>query len=89
MTVKVGLRAEGAPQDAFVDTVVRQYGSDELIAGLLLDSLSGLKGTASYSATWDSIAAPPGLYYVETKIVDTAGQVLTRETSLFRLLSRR
>jgi hypothetical protein len=89
VTVKVGLRAEGAPQDAFVGTVVRQYGSDELIAGLLLDSLSGLRGTASYSATWDSIAAPPGFYYIETKIVDTAGQVLTRETSLFRLLSQR
>ncbi|HQG47631.1 MAG TPA: C25 family cysteine peptidase, partial [Sedimentisphaerales bacterium] len=88
VTVKIGLRAEGAPQDAFVDTVVRQYGSDELIAGLLLDNLSGLHGTASYRATWDSIAAPPGFYYIETKIADTAGQVLARETSSFRLISQ-
>ncbi|MBP7049611.1 MAG: fibronectin type III domain-containing protein [Phycisphaerae bacterium] len=87
VTVKVWLNAEGEAQDAFADTVIRQYGSDELVAGLLLDNLAGLVGTASYAATWDSTGATPGFYYAETKIVDTAGQVLARETALFSVKS--
>ncbi|MEN6423840.1 MAG: CARDB domain-containing protein [Phycisphaerales bacterium] len=85
VTVKLWLHAEGEAQDAFVDTAIRQYGSDELVAGLLLDDLSGLAGTASYAATWDSTGAAPGFYCVETTIVDTASQVLARETALFRI----
>jgi hypothetical protein len=88
VTVKVWLNAEGEAQDAFADTVIRQYGSDELVAGLLLDNLAGLVGTASYAATWDSTGAEPGFYYAETKIVDTAGQVLARETALFSVKSQ-
>jgi len=88
VTVKVGLSAEGAAQDTFVDTVIREYGSRELVAGLLLDDLSGLVGTASYSATWDSTGVDPGFYYVDAKIVDTAGQVLAQETSLFSIDSQ-
>lgn len=85
VTVQLGLSAEGQAQDAYVETAIRQYGSDELVAGLLLDDLGGLAGTASYAATWDSAAATPGFYYVETKIVDATGQILARETALFRL----
>jgi hypothetical protein len=88
VTVQLGLSAEGQAQDAYVETAIRQYGSDELVEGLLLENLSGLVGTASYAATWSSVAAEPGFYYVETKIVDTAGQVLARETALFRLKSQ-
>lgn len=88
VTVKLWLNAEGEAQDAFADTVIRQYGSDELVAGLLLENLSGLVGTASYTATWSSVAAEPGFYYVETQIVNTASQVLARETALFRLKSQ-
>ncbi len=88
VTVKLGLGAAGQAEDAFVATVIRQYGSDELVAGLLLDNLSGLIGTASYAATWDSTDAAPGFYYVETKIIDTASQILARETALFRLASQ-
>ncbi len=88
VTVKVGLSAAGEAQDAFVDTVIRQYGSDELVAGLLLDNLAGLSGTASYAAAWDSTGAEPGFYYVETKIANTASQVLARETALFRIASQ-
>jgi hypothetical protein len=88
VTVKVWLNAEGEAQDAFADTVIRQYGSDELVAGLLLDDLAGLVGSASYAATWDSTDAAPGFYYAETKIVDTAGQVLARQTALFSVQSQ-
>jgi len=88
VAAKLWLHAEGEAQDTFADTVIRQYGSDELVEGLLLDDLSGLVGTASYAATWDSTGAAPGYYYVETKIVDTAGQILARETVLFRLTSQ-
>ncbi len=88
VTAKLWLHAEGEAQDTFADTMIRQYGSDELIEGLLLDDLSGLVGTASYAATWDSTGAAPGYYYVETKIVDTAGQILARQTALFRLKSQ-
>jgi hypothetical protein len=88
VTVKLYLTAEWAAQDAYVDTVIREYGSDELVAGLLLEDLSGLVGTASYSATWDSTDMAPGYYYVETKVVDTASQILARKTAMFKLAAQ-
>mgnify|MGYP006282814815 FL=1 len=88
VTVKVGLSAGGEVADAFVETTIRQYGSDDLVAGLLLEDLSGLIGTASYAALWDSGDAAPGLYYAETKIIDLAGQLLAHEESLFRIAAQ-
>lgn len=86
VSVNLNLTAEWVAQDAYVDTVVRQYGSDELVAGLLLESLSDLTGTASYAAAWDSTDMDSGYYYVETKVVDTASQVLAHQSAMFKLI---
>jgi len=87
VTVKLWLTADWSAQDAYADTVIREYGSDELVAGLLLDNLSGLAGAASYATAWDTTDTAPGYYYAETKIVDTASRVLARETAMFRIKS--
>jgi hypothetical protein len=86
VTIKLGLDAAGEPEDAFVETVIRKYGSDELVAGLLLRNLTDLLGSASYVSVWEGRDATPGLYYAETKIVDPAGQILARETVRFKLV---
>ncbi|MBN2132630.1 MAG: hypothetical protein JW741_24225, partial [Sedimentisphaerales bacterium] len=86
-TVTVGLKVEstGDPADAVVNAVVRRYGTDEKLAGLLLESLDALTGAASFSSDWDSANAAPGICYVDVTIADLAGRILERRTALFRL----
>ena len=86
-TVTVGLNVESAgdPADAVVNAVVRRYGTDEKLAGLLLESLDALTGAASFSARWDSANAAPGICYVDVIIADLTGRILDRRTALFRL----
>ena len=86
-TVTVGLKVEstGEPADAVVDAVVRRYGTDEKLAGLLLESLDALTGAASFTSAWDSANAAPGICYVDVIIADLTGRILDRRTALFRL----
>ncbi|MCU0915649.1 MAG: fibronectin type III domain-containing protein [Planctomycetes bacterium] len=83
VTVSLGLSATGQAADVIVEVVIRRYGSDEIVAGLLLRRLSGLSGSASYSAAWDSTGAVPGVYYAQTRIATPAGQVLDQQACLF------
>jgi hypothetical protein len=74
-----------AAQDVVVDAVVRRYLGGEVVGGLLLRTLTGLAGPASFAAEWDGAGVEPGYYLLEVVLRDTAGNELDRERALFRL----
>jgi hypothetical protein len=86
-TVAVALRLESAgdPVDVVVDAVVRRYGTDERLAGLLLTRLDGLMGVATFAPQWDSTDVEPGLCYVDVTAADMTGRVLDRRTAMIRV----
>lgn len=57
----------------------------DVVDGLLLQSLTGLTGTASFSSQWDSTGSEPGCYSVEAEVRDGVGNVLDRKMEQFRL----
>jgi hypothetical protein len=75
----------GDPVDAVVHAVVRRYGTDEKLAGLLLKGLDALTGSAAFTPRWDSANAEPGLCYVDVIVADMTGRTLDRRTAPFRL----
>ena len=83
--VDMWLNNSGEAQDVIVDALVKRCGSDEIGDGLLLRTLKGFEGLASFSPQWDSSGVEPGYYYVEVTLKDTSGNVLDRQTEMFRL----
>jgi hypothetical protein len=82
--VDLWLNNSGDTQDVIVNAEVQTLGG-EVVDGLLLRSLKGLTGTASFSLRWDSAGFEPGYYAIEATIKDSAGEVLDRQTRCFRL----
>jgi hypothetical protein len=85
LTVDVGLNHTGDAEDVVVSAVVKRYGSDELVDGLLLSTLTNLTGPASYSLQWDSDSFEPGDYVVEVLLRDAENNVLDSKTVQFWL----
>jgi hypothetical protein len=56
-----------------------------VVDGLLLRTLQGLQGPASFALLWDSAGFAPGYYYIAATVRDSAGRQLDSETTLFRL----
>ncbi len=79
------LTNSGDAQSVVVDASIERYGSGETVDGLLLRSLHGLAGDASFSPRWDSTGAEPGHYYVQLVIRDTDGNTLNTKTQSFQL----
>jgi hypothetical protein len=82
---EVELENAGYTQDVFVSALVKHYGSEEVVGGLLLESLIGLRGASSFSMEWDSSSAEPGTYLIEVTLEDAGGTLLDRSTELFGL----
>jgi hypothetical protein len=85
VTVDIDLHNAGEPLDVVVEAVVKGYGSDRVVEGLLLRTLTGVTGTASFSPVWDSSECDPGLYYVEVSLGDSEGKLLDVQREMFRL----
>jgi hypothetical protein len=82
--VDLSLGNTGDALDVIVDAVVKTPMGD-VADGLLLQSLKGLSGTASFSAQWDSTGYEHGDYFVEAEVRDSVGNVLDRKMEQFRL----
>jgi hypothetical protein len=85
VTVNLELSNGGTPQDVVVETMLRRYGSGELVDGLLLRTLSNWTGVASFTPIWDSTGTAPGEYYVEVTLRDAAGDLLDQARRGLRL----
>jgi hypothetical protein len=79
----VTIAGGGGVQDVVAQAVIRRYGSGDIVDGLLLQPLDGLRGTATFTAQWDTAGAAQGDYYLEVTLRDTSGNVLDRETADF------
>jgi len=82
--IDLSLNSAGDAQDVIVNAVVKTQTGD-VVDGLLLQSLKGLTGTASFSPQWDSTGFEPGYYTIEAEVRDSAGNVLDRKMEQFRL----
>ncbi|MCC6956026.1 MAG: hypothetical protein IT316_04475 [Anaerolineales bacterium] len=83
--VEMVVSASGGPQTVTVSAAVYALGSDELVEGLLVDTLSHLRGAAAYALSWDSSEADVGDYYVTAELHDLQGHLLGAQTEPFSL----
>lgn len=77
----------GDPQDVIVTATIRHYGTSDLAAGLLLDTLNGLTGAATYSLDWNTIDHQAGDYTLDLKLASPSGQILAHKTHRVRLVA--
>jgi hypothetical protein len=75
----------GDAQDVIVNAVVKRYGSDEVLDGLLLRMLKGMVGSVSFTPQWDSTNCTPGYCCVEVTLSDLQGNLLDKDSELFAL----
>ncbi|KPL19403.1 MAG: hypothetical protein AMJ93_13165, partial [Anaerolineae bacterium SM23_84] len=73
------------PQDVVVSAVIREAASGEMVSGLLLRTLKGLAGPASYATAWDSTGFPPGHYHVHVELRDVSGALLDQRSEAVQL----
>ncbi len=80
VTLDMCLNNSGETQDVFVSSVIKQYGTDEIIEGLPIRSLKDFVGEGSCSAVWSTGDTESGYYYAEAIVTDTSGNVLDKDT---------
>lgn len=85
VTVDMGLNNSGEAQDVIVSTVIKLYGTDEIVDSLPLRTLKSLAGDASFSVKWDSRDTEVGYYYAEATLTDTSGNMLDNKSAGFSL----
>jgi hypothetical protein len=85
VTVNAEMDNGGVQQDVVVSVLVKRYGTDQVVDGLSLETLTGFVGTASFSPQWDTSGFAPGNYYAEVTLSDTEGNILDRQTEMFGL----
>lgn len=79
------LEVGGDPQDVTVSAVVKAAGSEEVVDGLLLSTLTEAQGAVGFAPQWDSTGAAPGLYVVEVTVWDAVGHVQDRQAALIEV----
>ncbi|HDS44700.1 MAG TPA: hypothetical protein ENN68_01145, partial [Methanomicrobia archaeon] len=85
VTVDVELNNTGEAEDVVVSAVVKRYGSDEVVDGLFLSTLTDFTGPASYSLQWNSGGFEPGDYVVAVILRDAENNVLDTKMGQFWL----
>jgi hypothetical protein len=85
ITINVGVDNLGEAQDVVINTFIIQYGSDEIVDSLASRTVDNLSRETSCLIEWNSTGVAPGYYYVEATANDVVGNLLDRETEMFRL----
>ena len=86
VVVELALDNTDAALDVVVEaSVLRADGTGTLADGLLLRTLHGLEGQASFAPVWDRDDDVPGYYVAEVTLRDTSGALLDRTRARFRL----
>ena len=83
--IDVILDNSGEANNLVASTLVRRYGSGEIVVDLPYRMLHDVVGQVSFSELWDSGGFPAGDYYVEVTLNDTSGNWLDRRTCGFKL----
>ena len=73
------LNNSGKAQDVVVNTVIKQYGSNEIVDGLPLKALKNFVGEGAFSVEWSTGETEPGYYYAEATLTDASGNVLDKK----------
>lgn len=84
VAIDLSLSNGGDALDTIVSAVVETQAGD-VVDGLLLQSLHGLTGTASFSLQWNSAGFEPGYYAIKAEVRDASGNTLDRKMEQFRL----
>ena len=83
--VTLEIENTGAAQDLVVSGLVKRLATGEVSGGLMLHSLKGLVGQASFAATWDGEGYPVGDYEVEVTLTTMEGTIVAQRTVPFSL----
>jgi hypothetical protein len=83
--VDLTLKNTGEAQDVVVRASIQRHGSGEWVDGLLLRTLHGLRGTASFAPRWDNDGFPAGYYDVVVTLRDSAGNLLDESAETFKV----
>jgi hypothetical protein len=86
MTLNLTLYSSEPAQDVVLNAEVKRYGTDEWLAGLLVDRLETVTGTASWSGIWNTTEQASGNCFVDICVSTPDGQILDRRTLLFKIL---
>jgi len=73
----------GTSQDLILAPVIKQYGSGEVVDGLVLKSLKDFTGEAMVSLEWDTKETPYGYYIIEVTLFDKLNNYLDKNTADF------
>lgn len=84
---EVDIYNNGEEKDVVLESVVKRYGSEEIVAGLPLRMLEKVIGNSSVSQEWDSSGFEEGSFYLETLLRDTTGNVLAKKYENIALVS--
>jgi hypothetical protein len=83
LTANITVASLGPAQDVVAMAAILHYGSGKIVKGLLLQSLNGLTGKATFTVHWDTTGALRGRYAVEVMLKDASGHLLDRQTADF------
>lgn len=79
--VNLAVDNSGKPQTVTLGAAVYGLGSNELVDGLLMETLHNLSGPATASLVWDSGDAPEGDYFISAELRDLEGTCWLRRAS--------
>jgi len=85
VVVSMELENKGGERDFVLSAAVKSETSGEVVSGLLLRTLKGLKGKASFCSEWDSSGFECGHYTIEVELNDTEGRLLDKAMETCRL----
>jgi parallel beta-helix repeat protein len=83
--INLTIMNSGPAQDVVINASIKRYGSDELVDVLAPVTIEDLSGETACSLEWDSAGFATGYHYVEVTAHDLAGNLLDKETEMFRL----
>ena len=66
-------------EDVVINSIIKNENTGEVVDGIYLRTLKGLRGKASYSATWNNTYVEPGNYQIITELRDTQGVLLDQK----------
>jgi hypothetical protein len=85
ISVDMWINNSGEAQDIVVGIVIKEYGTDEIVADLPLRTLKNFTSIGTHSVNWKSNETEPGYYYAEATLTDTSGNWLDRKTEGFAI----
>jgi hypothetical protein len=85
LNATLAISTTGSSGDVAVGCVIKHAGTGEVMQELLMETLTGLEGQASFTIGWLADHVPQNNYFYECILRNAGGTVLDQEASMFYL----